>query len=74
MRYFSNGVLIAGLIVLFQGAIAFFLRFNFITGTRYGPSLIPVYLIFAGVGILVLWLVLRAIAHSLDASKKKGDR
>ena len=74
MRYFSNGILIAGLIVLFQGAVAFFFRFNFVTGTRYGPSLIPVYLIFAGIGILVLWLVLRAIAHGIEGSKKKGDR
>ena len=74
MRYFSNGVLIAGLIVLFQGGVAFFFRFNIITGTRYGPSLIPVYLIFAGIGILVLWLVLRAIAHGIEGYKKDGDR
>ena len=72
MKYLTNLLLVGGLVVLAQGAVAFFLRFNFITGTRYGPSLTPIYLVFAGIGILVLWLILRTVAQTIAESKKKA--
>lgn len=71
MKYVSRAVLVVGLIVLLQGAVAFFLRFNFITGTIYGPSLMPIYIVFTGIGILVLWLALRTIVQSTGTSRKE---
>ena len=73
MKYLTNLLLVGGLVVLAQGAVAFFLRFNFITGTRYGPSLTPLYLVFAGIAILVVWLILRTITRAIGTSKKKDD-
>jgi protein-S-isoprenylcysteine O-methyltransferase Ste14 len=54
--------MLIGVIILIQGAIAFFLRVNVFTGNRYGPSLTPVYIIFAGVLICLIGLALRTFA------------
>jgi hypothetical protein len=62
-----------GLLVLANGAGSFFLRYNFITRRRYGPSLEPVYIIAAGIGILVVGMVIKTIADSLSDRKPDSD-
>lgn len=51
VKTITHAVLLLALLTLANGAIAFFFRYNFITQDRYGPSLIPIYII--GVGILL---------------------
>ena len=58
VRYIAYTVLLVALIVLANGAIAFFFRYNFITQGRYGPSLVPIYIIGAGILLGVIGLTL----------------
>ena len=51
-----------GVLALADGAAAFYLRINFLSGTRYGPSLVPVYIIFAGIAVSVVGLALKTVA------------
>ncbi len=73
MKYFSNATLFIGVLVLVQGAIAFYLRLNIFTGTRYGPSLMPVYIMFSGVGVCLMGLTLRVILDRTKSSDSKDD-
>jgi ABC-type Fe3+-siderophore transport system permease subunit len=73
-RYIVYTVLALGIILLIQGAIAFYFRVNVLTGTRYGPSLTPVYIILSGVGISVVGLALKTFADRKPRqSKTPGD-
>ena len=48
--------LIAGLLVVANGVVAFCLRYNFMTQEQYGVSLEPVYIMGGGIAILIVWL------------------
>ena len=73
MKRVAHGIFAVGLLVLANGAVSFFLRYNFITQKRYGPSLEPIYIIGAGVGILIVGMVIKTIADSLSRSKRTGN-
>jgi hypothetical protein len=68
MRNVAYVLFAIGALVLVNGAVSFYFRYNFITQERYGPTLVPIYIIGAGIGILVLGLVANTIA---GGSKKK---
>jgi hypothetical protein len=69
MKSLSSVSTLAGMIVLVQGAIAFYWRINVFSGTQYGPSLTPVYIIFAGILICLIGLTLRTFT---DRRQKRG--
>ena len=62
IRYVAYAVMLAGLFELVHGGVAFYFRFNFITGTRYGASFMPLYMVAAGIGICVLGLAIKTYA------------
>jgi len=73
-RYLAYAVLTAGMLILVQGVIAFYFRLNVLTGTRYGASLMPVYLIFWGIGVTVAGLVVKTFAERKQRTPKSyGD-
>jgi protein-S-isoprenylcysteine O-methyltransferase Ste14 len=80
MKRLSSVTLLVGMIVLLQGAIAVYWRVNVFNGTRYGPSLTPVYIILAGILICLIGLTLRTFAdrrqrrdsHLAEALDQKG--
>ncbi len=69
-KYLAAGTLFLGTLILVQGVIAFYFRINILTGTQYGFSIMPVYIIFTGVSICVLGLALKTVADW----GKKGKR
>ena len=71
LLWVAYGILIPGMLMLTQGVVAFYLRFNFLTGTHYGPSLIPVYIIFTGVGVLVIGFAFKMIADHRNQKEQK---
>ncbi len=58
VKYIVSTVLIVALATLANGAVAFLFRYNFITQERYGPSLVPVYIIGAGIFLGIVGLTL----------------
>jgi hypothetical protein len=58
MQTAARVVLLVALLVLANGAVAFFYRYNFITQARYRPSLIPIYIIGAGIAIGLVGLAM----------------
>ncbi|MGO9115077.1 MAG: hypothetical protein ACLP9L_38185 [Thermoguttaceae bacterium] len=71
LAWIAYGTLTLGMMTLAQGAAAFYFRVNVLTGTRYGPSLMPIYIIFSGIGVCVVGLTLKTIA---DWKKRKKQR
>ncbi|MCX5656607.1 MAG: hypothetical protein NTY65_18375 [Planctomycetota bacterium] len=71
MKYLACGTLILGMVTLVQGAAAFYLRINLFTGIRYGPSLMPVYIIFTGVGVCVAGLAFKTIADRRNQKEQQ---
>jgi hypothetical protein len=69
LKYLSYVILILGMLVLLQGAIAFYFRINIFTGTRYGPSLMPIYIIFSGIGVCVLGLIFKSLADLMNRKR-----
>jgi len=82
-KFLAASTLLLGILIVIQGAIAFHFRINILTGTQYGPSLMPVYLIFTGISVCILGLALKTIADwgkmekrsagSQDAATRKPD-
>ncbi|HEY3244346.1 MAG TPA: hypothetical protein VGM03_13450 [Phycisphaerae bacterium] len=69
MKYLTYALMVLGLLILANGAVAFFDRYNFITQERYGPSLTPIYIIGAGILVCLLGLALNTTATGLRSSK-----
>ena len=69
MKYVAYIVLLVALITLANGAVAFFFRYNFITQERYGPSLIPIYIIGAGILLGIIGLAL----NTRSGGARSGD-
>ena len=64
MKAIAHTLFFVGTILLLNGAVSFFFRYNFITQNKYGPSLIPLYIIGAGIGILVAGMIFKTIGDS----------
>src|SRR5207302_9338725 len=45
MRIAANVLVGLGLLAVVNGTVSYFLRYNFITQERYGPSLVPLYIL-----------------------------
>lgn len=71
MKYIAFIILIVALLTLTNGAVAFFFRHNLITGTRYGPSLVPIYIIGAGIGLGIVGLSLNTILYRSQGKDEK---
>ena len=74
MRHVAHVIFGVGLLVMANGAVAFYFRYNFITQQRYGPSLTPIYIIGASIAILVVGLVLKTIADTITKQKAKSKK
>ena len=71
MKQVAYFLFLVGFIVMVNGAVSFFFRYNFITQKRYGPSLEPLYIMGAGIGILVLGMIVKTIADTISKAKSK---
>ncbi|SFI08666.1 hypothetical protein [Planctomicrobium piriforme] len=67
LRRVAAAMMVIAAIVLVNGVISFYWRYNFITQETYGPSLVPVYICFAGVVCGVLGLTANTIAGALES-------
>lgn len=69
---FGDAILILALVVILNGAVGYFFRYNFVTLQRYGPSLVPIYISAGGVAIGVIGLALKTI-HSGRSSRENSS-
>jgi hypothetical protein len=73
MRRVANAVLVVGVLALVQGAVGFFLRFNLLAWSPYGPGLAPVNFVGVGIGICVVAFALRTLVGMKARPKAAGD-
>ena len=72
MKGLAHAIFVVGMVILANGAVSFFLRYNFVTQKRYGPSLEPVYICGVGIGVLVVGMIVKTIADSGSGRRPGG--